>query len=339
MISQAMAILAQRKNLPQDMAYQAMIQILSGEASPVQISSFLTALRLKGESVEEITACARVMREKVTRILSHHPVILDTCGTGGDGGSTFNISTAAAIVAAGAGAIVAKHGNRAISSKCGSSDVLKALGVNVDQITPEKMRDCLDEVGLTFLFAPLLHSAMKYAAPIRRELGFRTIFNILGPLTNPAGATRQLIGVYDASLTRPIAEVLSNLGTERALVVHGAGGFDEISTLGPTKVDEVNNGRIFSYEITPEEFGFEIPENSDLTGGDSNQNARILKEILQGKRGPQRDITVLNAGAALMVTGLAATIKEGIQQAQKAIDDGLALKKLDQLCEFTSNVV
>ncbi|MGD0339312.1 MAG: anthranilate phosphoribosyltransferase [Bacteroidota bacterium] len=333
MISQAMTLLAQGKNLQQEIAYRAMIQILSGEATPVQIASFLTALRVKGESVEEITACAKVMREKVTRIQSKHPVILDTCGTGGDGGNTFNISTAAAIVAAGAGAVVAKHGNRAISSKCGSSDVLKALGVNVDQTTPEKMQRCLDEIGIAFLFAPLLHGAMKYAAPIRRELGFRTIFNILGPLTNPAGATRQLIGVYEASLIRPIADVLLNLGVEHALVVHGAGGFDEISTLGATKVNEIKDGKILSYEINPEEFGFEVPRLHDLLGGDAEQNAHILLKIFQGERGPCRDITVLNSGAALMVTGLASTIKEGIQRAQSAIDDGSALKKLDQLRE------
>ncbi len=335
MISQAMTLLAQGKNLQQEIAYRAMFQILSGEATPVQIASFLTALRVKGESVEEITACARVMREKVTRIQSKHPVILDTCGTGGDGGNTFNISTAAAIVAAGAGAVVAKHGNRAISSKCGSSDVLKALGVNVDQTTPEKMQRCLDEIGIAFLFAPLLHGAMKYAAPIRRELGFRTIFNILGPLTNPAGATRQLIGVYEASLIRPIADVLLNLGVEHALVVHGAGGFDEISTLGATKVNEIKDGNILSYEINPEEFGFEVPRLHDLLGGDAEQNAHILLKIFQGERGPRRDITVLNSGAALMVTGLASTVKEGIQRAQSAIDDGSALKKLDQLREHT----
>ncbi len=335
MISQAITLLAHGKNLQQDIAYGAMVQIFSGEATPVQIASFLTALRVKGESVEEITACARVMREKATRITSNHPVILDTCGTGGDGGNTFNISTAAAIVAAGAGAIVAKHGNRAISSKCGSSDVLKALGVNVEQTTPEVMKRCLDEIGIAFLFAPLLHGAMKYAAPIRRELGFRTIFNILGPLTNPAGATRQLIGVYDASLTRPIAEVLCNLGTEHALVVHGAGGFDEISTLGITKVNEVKDGRILSYEIKPEEFGFDIPQLHDLLGGDADHNAHILQKIFEGERGPRRDITVLNAGAALMVTGLASSIKEGIQRAQSAIDDGSAVKKLDRLRELT----
>ena len=334
MIAQALKLLAQRKDLPGDTAYHAMVQILSGEATPVQIAGFLTALRMKGESVEEITACAKVMREKVTRIQSKHPVILDTCGTGGDGGTTFNISTAAAIVAAGAGAIVAKHGNRAISSKCGSSDVLKALGVNVDQTTPEKMQTCLDETGVVFLFAPLLHGAMKYAAPIRRELGFRTIFNILGPLTNPAGASRQLIGVYDPALTRPIAEVLLNLGTEHAMVVHGSGGFDEISTLGITKICEVTDGRVREYEINPKEFGLPAPRPQDLLGGDHATNAAILTKIFNGERGPCRDITVLNAGAALMVTGIASSMREGIGKAQAAIDDGRALKKLDQLREW-----
>jgi anthranilate phosphoribosyltransferase len=338
MISQALALLAQGKNLPGETAYQAMIQILSGEATPVQIAAFLTALRIKGESVEEITACARVMREKATRILSKHPIILDTCGTGGDGGNTFNISTAAAFVAAGAGAIVAKHGNRAISSKCGSSDVLKALGVNVDQTTPEKMQICLDEIGMAFLFAPLLHGAMKYAAPVRRELGFRTIFNILGPLTNPAGASRQLLGVYNADLTGPIADVLLSLGTEHALVVHGAGGFDEISTLGITKVSEIKNRKVSNYEIDPKEFGFDIPQHQDLLGGDADCNAALLMKIFNGEKGPCRDITVLNAGAALMVTGIASGLKEGILDAQKAIDNGSALHKLEQLREVTHRV-
>jgi anthranilate phosphoribosyltransferase len=315
-----------------------MIQILSGEATPVQIAAFLTALRIKGESVEEITACARVMREKATRILSKHPIILDTCGTGGDGGNTFNISTAAAFVAAGAGAIVAKHGNRAISSKCGSSDVIKALGVNVDQTTPEKMQICLNEIGIAFLFAPLLHGAMKYAAPVRRELGFRTIFNILGPLTNPAGASRQLLGVYNADLTGPIADVLLSLGTEHALVVHGAGGFDEISTLGITKVSEIKNRKVSSYEIDPKEFGFDIPQHQDLLGGDADRNAALLMKIFNGEKGPCRDITVLNAGAALMVTGIASDLNEGIREAQKAIDNGSALHKLEQLREVTHRV-
>jgi anthranilate phosphoribosyltransferase len=336
MISNALALLSQGKNLPGETAYRAMIQILSGEATPVQVAAFLTALRMKGESVEEITACAQVMREKAIRIHSKHPIILDTCGTGGDGGNTFNISTAAALVAAGAGAIVAKHGNRAISSKCGSSDVLKALGVNVDQTTPEKMQICLDEIGIAFLFAPLLHGAMKFAAPVRRELGFRTIFNILGPLTNPAGASRQLLGVYTPELTKPIADVLLSLGAEHAMVVHGAGGFDEISTLGITKVSEIKNRTVSSYEINPADLGFTIPRTQDLLGGDANQNAAMLLRILEGEKGPCRDITVLNAGAALMVTGIASDLNEGIRTAQTAVDNGSAFHKLEQLKEVSN---
>jgi len=336
MISQAMALLAHKKDLQRETAYNAMIQIFSGEATPVQISSFLTALRVKGETVEEITACAQVMREKVTRISSRHPVILDTCGTGGDGGNTFNISTAAALIAAAAGAIVAKHGNRAISSKCGSSDVLKALGVNVDQITPAAMERCLDEIGIAFLFAPLLHGAMKYAAPIRRELGFRTIFNILGPLTNPAGAKRQLIGVYDPSLTKPIAEVLRNLGAERAMVVHGSGGFDEISTLGPTTISEIAERGVTTYEFDPTAYGIPTARLEDISGGDAEYNAKILRNIFEGERGPRRDIAVLNAGAALVVDGIDRDIESGIRHAQEVIDSGAVLKKLSQLCEMTN---
>lgn len=336
MIQQVIARLANKEDLPRADAQAAMSEIMSGEATPSQIAAFLVALRLKGETVEEITGCAQAMREKATRVRTRHPVVVDTCGTGGDMAGTFNVSTGAAIVACGSGAVVAKHGNRAVSSRCGSADVLRALGVKVDEVAVGKVEQCLDEVGMAFLFAPSLHVAMKHAAPTRKELGIRTVFNILGPLTNPAGATRQLLGVYDEKLSLLIAGVLKALGSERALVVHGAGGLDEISTCGPTKVNEICNGEVRTYTLDSLELGIQRASTSDLMGGDTAMNARILLDILEGKRGHHRDIVVLNAAATLYVSGLALSVKEGIAVAENSIDSGAARSKLAQLVEATT---
>jgi anthranilate phosphoribosyltransferase len=291
---------------------------------------------MKGETVPEITGCAQVMREKVVKVKTKHSVVIDTCGTGGDAIGTFNISTCAAFVAAGAGAIVAKHGNRAVSSRCGSADVLKALGVKVEGITLQQVEQCLDDIGIAFLFAPMLHGAMKFAAPVRRELGVRTIFNILGPLTNPAGAKRQLIGVFDERLCRPLAEVLSELGTERAMVVHGAGGCDEISNCGLSTVCEVKGDEVRLHQISQRDFGMKIASVKDLLGGDVETNANILRSILHGEDGPRRDVVLLNAGAAITIAGLAETLAEGVQLAKDSIDSGKAKNKLAELIEVSN---
>ncbi len=336
MIQQAIAKVVEKENLAREEAHAAMSEIMSGEATPVQIAAFLAALRMKGETVEEIVGCAEAMREKSTKVKTKHPVVIDTCGTGGDAVGTFNISTAAALVASGAGSIVAKHGNRAVSSRCGSADVLKALGVKVYDVSVEKVERCLDEVGMAFLFAPSLHGAMKHAAPVRRELGIRTVFNILGPLTNPAGAGRQLIGVYDQRLTATVAGVLKELGSKHALVVHGAGGFDEVSTCGPTRVSEIFDGEVKTYQLDPTEFGFQRASVRELLGGDAETNADILLGVLEGKRGARRDIVVLNSAAALYVSGLAASVKEGIAMAEDSIDSGKGKRKLDELVRVSN---
>ena len=334
MIRDSVRKLVEGKDLSKDEAFEAMSDIMSGNVSEPLIASFLTALRMKGETVAEIAGCARAMREKAIKIETKRSDVIDTCGTGGDSLGTFNISTTAAIVSSGAGAIVAKHGNRAISSRCGSADVLKALGVNIE--TPkEKVEQCLDEVGIAFLFAPMMHGAMKYAAPVRRELGIRTVFNILGPLTNPAGARRQLIGVFDARLTEPLANVLLELGSERAMVVHGEGGLDEISTLGKTTISELKNGAVSTYEFDHLSVGVPATSIREIAGGDAEFNAQIVREIISGKKSPQRDITVLNAGAALYVAGMASTLKEGIGLANESIDSGNSQKKLDALIAVT----
>ncbi len=311
------------------------MEIMSGKASEILISSFLTALRIKGETIFEIAGCAQAMREMATKINTKRDAVIDTCGTGGDGLGTFNISTVSAIIAASAGARVAKHGNRAVSSKSGSADVLKALGVNIEA-SREKLERALDEIGIAFLFAPLLHGAMKYAMPVRKELGMRTVFNILGPLTNPAGAKRQLLGVYRPALTEMLAHVLHELGTERALVVHGSGGMDEISTMGETQISEIKEGQVTSYTFSPASVGISISELRHLSGGDSETNAMIISSILDGKQGPQRDIALLNSGAALYVAGIAETIGGGIQLAGAAVDNGSAKMKLKELIEYTN---
>jgi len=337
MIQETIRRLAEREDLSRSEARQAMNEIMSGEATHAQIAAFLVGLRLKGETVDEIVGCAEAMREKATKVRTRHTVVIDTCGTGGDAVGTFNISTASALVASGAGAVVAKHGNRAVSSRCGSADVLKTLGVKVEDVPVEKVEQCLDEIGIAFLYAPSLHTAMKYAAPIRRELGVRTIFNILGPLTNPAGASRQVIGVYDPKLIGKMASVLRELGSVHALVVNGAGGFDELSTCGPTFVGEVVNGEVREYELEASQFGLQASAVESLLGADGETNARILREILDGKEGPQREIVLLNSAAALYVAGIASSMKEGITMAADSIDSGSAKRKLGWLIEATNS--
>ncbi len=336
MIREVINKLSSKQNLSKNEAYAAMNDIMSGNARESHIAAFLMGLRLKGETVDEIAGCAMAMREQATRINSKHKNVIDTCGTGGDASGTFNISTTAAIIAAGAGAVVAKHGNRAVSSQCGSADVLKALGINIE-VSADKVSRVLDDVGITFLFAPLMHGAMKYAAPVRKELGIRTIFNLLGPLTNPAGAKRQVLGVFDSSLTEVMASVLAELGSEHALVVHGEGGFDELSTLGWTKISELKDGSVNTYRITAQEFGFSNHNTAELKGGDAATNSRIVRDIFNGKSGAPREISLLNAAAALVIAGKAQSLKEGVSMAQESVDSGDALRKLNQWIESTNS--
>lgn len=336
MIKEAIGKLANRQSLSTEEAYATMDEIMSGAATDAHISAFLMGLRLKGETVEEIAGCARAMKAKAISIKSRHPVIIDTCGTGGDASGTFNISTAAAIIASAAGAVVAKHGNRAVSSKSGSADVLKALGVNID-LSIDRVGAVLDEVGITFLFAPLMHGAMKFAAPVRRDLGIRTIFNILGPLTNPAGAKRQLLGVFDPTLTETMAAVLGELGSEHALVVHGEGGFDELSSLGSTKVSELKDGKVNTYSLDAGKLGIKVGRAEDLRGGDAVRNAEIIQSILSGQDGAPAEIAVLNAGGALLVSGKTVSLKEGITLSREAIRSGAAARKLKAWKDATNN--
>jgi anthranilate phosphoribosyltransferase len=306
---------------------------LRGEPSPAQVAAALTALRMRGETVGEITACARAMRAAATK-LDHPYQVIDTCGTGGDGQHTFNISTAAAIVAAGGGIKVAKHGNRALSSSSGSSDVLSALGVNLG-CSMEQSRKALDEAGICFLFAPAHHSAMRHVTPVRAELGFRTVFNLLGPLSNPAGAQRQVLGVYDPRLIEPLAKVLGALGAERAWVVHGS-GLDEITTTGPTQICEWREGQTRLFTVTPEAVGLERVSIDALRGGDPKANAAALTALLAGERGAYRDIVALNAGAAFLVADRVETLREGLDLAFAVIDDGRAREALARLVAATN---
>ncbi len=329
-IQDAIAKLIEGQDLTRDQMIGTMDQIMSGEATDAQIGGFLVALRVKGETVEEIAGAAEVMREKATRVVTRHTTVVDTCGTGGDGSGTFNISTAAAFVVAGAGLCVAKHGNRAATSLCGSADVLKELGVNIEA-APGTVGQCLDEVGIGFLFAPALHGAMKYAIGPRREVGVRTIFNALGPLTNPAGATRHLIGVYSRSLTDRLAEVLQTLQSERAFVVHGLDGLDEITTTGPTQVSELKNGTVSTYEIRPEDLGIARATAGDLAGGNAETNAAILRRVLHGEPGPRLDIVLLNAAAAIVAGGAADDLSAGLELARETVDSGRAIDKLEKL--------
>ncbi|HAL55992.1 MAG TPA: anthranilate phosphoribosyltransferase [Bacteroidetes bacterium] len=336
MIKESIQRLSAKLDLSRDEAYASMNEIMSGVATEGQIAAFLMGLRLKGESVEEIAGCARSMREKAQRIESQRVNVIDTCGTGGDASGTFNISTTAAIIASAAGAAVAKHGNRAVSSKAGSADVLKALGVNIE-IPLSHIGRILDEIGITFLFAPLLHGAMKYAAPVRRDMGIRTIFNILGPLTNPAGAKRQLLGVFDPSLTELIASVLKSLGTEHAMVVHGEGGLDELSTLGWTKISELKHGEVITYSINARDLGFVGVNPGELKGGDAQTNAELIKQVLSGRNGAPRGISLLNAGAALVVSGVVDSLPDGLTLATESIDSGKALQQLTRWIEATNS--
>jgi anthranilate phosphoribosyltransferase len=338
-IQEAIGQLVIGRDLPEQAMYEVMQTIMSGEATAAQIGAFITALRIKGETVAEITGAVRVMREKATRIetgvdINRGGIVIDTCGTGGDSSGTFNVSTTSAFVVAGAGGIVAKHGNRSVSSKCGSADVLEASGVSLN-LTPDQISQCIREVGIGFLFAPALHGAMKYAIGPRREIGIRTIFNILGPLTNPAGANVQLLGVFDARLTELLANVLGRLGSKRALVVHGEGNLDELTVTGATKVSELVNGTVTTYTVTPEEFGLQRVGLEALAGAATPQLAAVeMRDILAGKQGHKREMVLLNSGAALMVADLVPTIAEGVRVAASIIDSGKAVAKLDELVQL-----
>lgn len=336
MIKEAISNLVSGKSLTMAEAAEVMEEIMTDKVTPAQFGAFVTALRIKGETVEEIAGLAGVMRAKATRVVIAEPV-LDIVGTGGDGSNTFNISTTAAFVVAGARLKVAKHGNRAASSQCGSADVLEALGVRLDQ-TAEEVERCLAEVGMGFMFAPAFHPAMKYAAAPRREIGIRTVFNILGPLTNPAGAKAQLLGVADGSLVEKMAEVLKSLGSHHALVVHGEDGLDEITVTGKTQVGELKDGRIKSYTVTPDDFGLPRATRDSLKGGTAVENAAILRDILGGSPGHRRDVVLINAAAALVAGDKAASLQEGIELARQSIDSGQASAKLQQLIAFTQSI-
>ncbi len=323
-------------DLTREEARSVMETIMNGEATDAQIGGFLIAMRLKGETIEEIASFTEVMREKATHIDAGNLRVLDTCGTGGDEAHTFNISTITAFVAAGAGITVAKHGNRSVSSKCGSADLIMELGINID-IPPEKVSECLKKVGIAFLFAPKLHASMKYAIGPRRELRVRTFFNILGPMTNPAGAKRQLIGVYSRELVGTIAGVLADLGSERAFVVHGNDGLDEITTTSETFVAEVKNGKVNTYSISPEDFGLPRTTPDELEGGDTSKNAEIFNSILSGDAGPGRYIVILNSAFAICAGGGAETPAEGMKIAEKSIDSGKAMAKYKTLKEISNS--
>ncbi len=322
------------RHLAEEEAAAVMEQIMKGDASPAQIASLLTAMHLKGETVEEITGFARVMRRMSTPVKSSYPVLVDTCGTGGDGSGTFNISTTAALVVAGAGMPVAKHGNRSVSSRSGSADVLEELGVRVD-LDHAAMEECLAKVGIAFLFAPVLHRAMGYAAGPRREIGIRTIFNILGPLTNPAGARAQVLGVYSPTLTEVLARVLARLGSSRSFVVHGAGGLDEVSLAGTSVICEVKDGSVRKGTLDPARFGFEYAPVADLSGGTPKENADITRSVLEGEKGPRRDAVVLNSALGLVAGGKVRGISEGLEMSASSIDSGAAMRKLKELVETT----
>ena len=335
MIKEAIIKLSKKQDLAYAEAEAVMDEIMSGQATPVQMSAYLTALALKGETIDEITASAAGMRAHCIKLL-HNLDVLEIVGTGGDGSNSFNISTTSSLVIAAGGVPVAKHGNRAASSKSGAADVLEALGVKIT-LTPERSAEILKKINICFLFAQNYHIAMKYVAPIRKELGIRTVFNILGPLSNPAGANMELMGVYDQSLVEPLAQVMENLGVDRGMVVYGQDSLDEISMCAPTSVCEIRDGKFTSYEITPEQFGYERCEKGALTGGTPAENAEITKAILKGEeKGPKRQAVCLNAGTALYIAGKAASIEEGVKLAESLIDSGAALKKLEEFVEETN---
>lgn len=333
-IQDAIATVIEGSDLPQAEATSALELIMSGECTPAQIAGLLVALRMKGETVDEITGFASTMRNFSTKVTTDKYPLVDTCGTGGDASGSFNISTTAAFVVAGAGLAVAKHGNRSASSQCGSADVLEALGANID-VPAEHVGRCIDEVGIGFLFARSLHSAMKHVGGPRMELKTRTIFNLLGPLTNPAGADRQVIGVFDSSRVEDLAKVLTNLGTKHAFVVAGLDGLDELTLDGQSLVAESKDGTVTTYEITPEEVGLALSPKDALAGGDAETNAAILRSVLVGETGPKRDITVFNAAAALIAGGIASDWRPGIEAAQASIDSGAAVKALDEFIACT----
>lgn len=348
MIKEFISKVVQGHDLKEVEMEKAMDEIMSGTATPAQIGSFITALRLKGETVDEIAGAARAMRAKATKICGDNHIvnidrdeiniedetILDVVGTGGDGTRTFNVSTTTAFVAAGGGIKVAKHGNRAVSSICGSADVIEKLQVDLDLTTTDVER-CINEVGIGFLYAPIFHGAMKYAAGPRREIGIRSIFNLLGPVTNPAGASVQVLGVYESGLTDKMANVLKRLGTKEAFVVCGEGTFDEISICGPTRVSHLKDDSVHTFQMTPEAYGFNRAAIEDIVGGDATENARIIQNILDGEKGPKREMVLLNASAAFVASGLCDNFKDGIKIAIDSIDTGKARNKLDKMVEFT----
>jgi len=348
MIKEGISKLVRGENLSEEETELAMNEIFTGKATSAQISAFLTALRMKGETVDEITGAARAMRAQAINInLNNHMVnldrdeinvedetILDTCGTGGDGTNTFNVSTATALVVAAGGIKVAKHGQRTDSDHCGSTNVLEALGLELD-ISRTDAERCIRQVGIGFLYAPLFYGAMKYPAVVRREIGIRTIFNLLGPLTNPAGATAQILGVYEPDLTEKMARVFRRLGTREAFVVCGENTFDEISICGPTRISHLKDEEISSFDITPEEYGFERATPEEIKGGNAKENAQIIRDILERQRGPKRDMVLLNAGAAFLAAGLDQNLEQGIERARDAIDSGRAKEKLQSLVSFT----
>ena len=348
MIKAAIGKIVLQQDLTEAEMVEVMNQVMGGEATPAQVGAFITALRMKGESIEEIVGAARVMRDHATPIRVGKAIdidreeinldretILDTCGTGGSGTNSFNISTTVAFVVSACGVKVAKHGNRSISSACGSADVLEELGVNLN-VTPQEVETCINEIGVGFLFAPALHSAMKHAIGPRREIGIRTIFNILGPLTNPAGADRQVLGVYDESLVEVLARVLVKLGCRRGFVVHGMDGMDEVTLTGPTRIGAICDGAVSLSTIEPEDFGLRRCTLADLQGGDASANASIVRDILEGHPGPKREVVLLNAAFALVAAGLAKDIEAGLVRARGVIDDGLAMAKLKGLIALTN---
>jgi anthranilate phosphoribosyltransferase len=347
-ITEAVRTLVERRDLTRMESAAAMEAIMSGAATNAQIAAFLTALRMKGETVEELIGFAQVMRQKAVKVRTRaadvvaqtgtdREMLIDTCGTGGDASGTFNVSTATAFVVAGAGLKVAKHGNRSVSSLCGSADVVETLGINIE-LGPPQVARCVDEVGIGFLYAPLLHTAMKYVMAARREMGIRTVFNMLGPLTNPAGANAQVIGVYSSALCEPLARVLAELGTIRAVVVHGADGLDEISNTGESQLAEVHEGVVRGSRVRPEDFGLPRALISDLQGGDREENAQIIRRILGGDHGPRRDIVLMNAAAALVVGGKARDFKEGVALAAQSVDSGAAAHRLSALIELSQRL-
>ncbi|NOZ09621.1 MAG: anthranilate phosphoribosyltransferase [Gammaproteobacteria bacterium] len=333
----AIQTVVEKKDLSADDMRKVMRTIMSGEATPAQIGGFLVGLRMKGETIDEIAAAAEVMRELSTKVKVDGPHLVDTCGTGGDASGSFNVSTASAFVVAAAGGKVAKHGNRSVSSKCGSADVLEAAGVKLD-ITAEQVAECVNKIGVGFMFAPMHHSAMKHAIGPRREMAVRTLFNVLGPLTNPANTPSQVIGVFSADLTEPLAQVLAQLGSNHVLVVHADDGMDEISIGAQTRVSELKGGRVSTYNIKPEDFGLQQTDSAQIRVNDATQSLAMIKGVFNNEAGPARDIVALNAGAAIYAAGLTDSLADGVSKAQEAIASGGAMEKLDALVELSNSL-